>query len=176
MLGVSFLFYCLVVASRIFRKSRVDNVMIDKSSKFSGEADSTPEFRTKTQTVWGPPNVAYLHELSDPKLCINCKFFITDNDSGRYGKCALFSKNENNPSYLVNGESVNKDILYLCSTARNDETMCGVNATRFEPWPPEVRIMPRYQQGECRSSSKAQRFIKGTLRKIIRKVSREGLL
>ena len=27
-----------------------------------------------------------------PKLCINCKHFINDNDNGKYGKCSLFPK------------------------------------------------------------------------------------
>ena len=29
-----------------------------------------------------------------PKLCINCKYFITDNDTNQYGKCSLFPKKQ----------------------------------------------------------------------------------
>ena len=62
-----------------------------------------------------------------PKLCVNCKHFITDNDTGKFGKCSLFPQKEKNNCYtLVNGISENKNIeYYYCATARNSEDMCG---------------------------------------------------
>ena len=29
------------------------------------------------------------------KLCINCKHFMTDHNTGEYGKCSLFLKEKN---------------------------------------------------------------------------------
>lgn len=62
-----------------------------------------------------------------PKLCLNCKHFITDNDTGKFGKCSLFTKEEKNNFYeMVNGISENKNIeYYYCASARNSEDMCG---------------------------------------------------
>jgi len=63
----------------------------------------------------------------NPKLCLNCKHFITDNDNGKFGKCSLFTKKESFDSYmLVNGISENTNIeYYYCATARSTEDMCG---------------------------------------------------
>jgi len=58
-----------------------------------------------------------------PKLCINCKHFITDNDSGKYGKCFLFPKKEGKNNFLVNG--VNENSYYHCSISREYNDMCG---------------------------------------------------
>jgi len=62
-----------------------------------------------------------------PKLCLNCKHFITDNDDSKFGKCSLFTQKENLNFYtLVNGISENTDIeYYYCATARKSEEMCG---------------------------------------------------
>lgn len=66
-----------------------------------------------------------------PKLCINCRFFITDNDTDEYGKCRLFEKKRDisqDCNFLVNG--INKDEpteYFYCSTARSNEYMCGIN-------------------------------------------------
>lgn len=62
-----------------------------------------------------------------PKLCLNCKHFITDNDNDKFGKCSLFTQNEKFNSYmLVNGINENKNIeYYYCATARKCEDMCG---------------------------------------------------
>jgi hypothetical protein len=62
-----------------------------------------------------------------PKLCIGCKYFISDNDSEKFGKCSLFPKIEdNNMYYLVNG---NKDVEIIdysyCVNVRSDDTRCG---------------------------------------------------
>jgi hypothetical protein len=119
--------------------------------------------------------------------------------TSQYGRCALFPLfPENNRNYsLVDGnlDTANKDNLYFCSTARDYESMCGVNATRFvkysgerssqeyeetpeakpsefEPWRPEVRIMPKSALPNCFSRRKTYRFVSGALRKLIRKWNR----
>ena len=56
-----------------------------------------------------------------PKLCINCKYFITDIDNdndNQFGKCTLFIKDNSNSIYeLVNGIRQDEDIEYhYCST------------------------------------------------------------
>ena len=60
-----------------------------------------------------------------PKLCINCKYFITDNDTGKFGKCSLFPRKENDIYNLVNG--IHKDNIdyHYCSTSRELEHRCG---------------------------------------------------
>jgi len=58
-----------------------------------------------------------------PKLCINCKYFITDNDTGKYGKCSLFPKKENKINFLVNG--ISEEIYNYCSISREYTNMCG---------------------------------------------------
>jgi hypothetical protein len=76
-------------------------------------------------------SVLFLQVLSfnviKPKLCLNCKHFITDNDTGKFGKCSLFNiKEENYFYFLVNGISENKNIEYhYCRTSRIREDMCG---------------------------------------------------
>lgn len=61
-----------------------------------------------------------------PKFCANCKYFITDNDTGKYGRCALFQKKEENAYFLVTGSQEEKLTDYrYCATARESEDMCG---------------------------------------------------
>lgn len=65
-----------------------------------------------------------------PKLCINCKYFITDNDDGnnddgKFGKCLLFTKKENDIYHLVNGIHTNNIEYHYCSVSRAIEHMCG---------------------------------------------------
>jgi hypothetical protein len=62
-------------------------------------------------------------KTNKPKLCINCKYFISDNDIGKYGKCSFFPKRENNINFLVNG--INEDNYYYCSISRDTNNMCG---------------------------------------------------
>jgi len=64
-------------------------------------------------------------KMNNPKLCINCKHFISDNIDNKYGKCALFPIIEYNNYHLVNGNT-DEDINHnYCSIARGEETMCG---------------------------------------------------
>ena len=69
-----------------------------------------------------------------PKLCVNCKHFITDNDTDKFGKCSLFTEKEKFNFYtLVNGISENKQIeYYYCATARNCEDMCGKEGKMYK--------------------------------------------
>ena len=58
-----------------------------------------------------------------PKLCINCKHFIPDNGTGKYGTCSLFPKKQGQIDFLVNG--VNENSYYYCSISREMGNMCG---------------------------------------------------
>jgi hypothetical protein len=60
-----------------------------------------------------------------PKLCINCKYFIPDNDTGEFANCAFFPKGEANLDFLVNGVKNDKTNYYYCITARGQNNMCG---------------------------------------------------
>jgi len=56
-----------------------------------------------------------------PKLCINCKFYIQDFYTtflgSQYGKCSLFTTDEIDNYFLVNGMK-KKVTNYYCSSAR----------------------------------------------------------
>ena len=93
----------------------------------------------KMKYIFSLLSVLFLQVLSfnviKPKLCINCKYFITDNDNGKFGKCSLFTKEENVNNYymLVNGISENKIIEYhYCRTSRQIETMCGKEGKMYK--------------------------------------------
>lgn len=62
-------------------------------------------------------------KTNKPKICINCKYFIPDNDSGKYSRCSFFPKRENNINFLVNG--INEENYYFCYTSRDTNDMCG---------------------------------------------------
>ena len=71
------------------------------------------------------------------KLCINCKYFITDkdhNNNNQFGKCSLFIKDNSNSIYeLVNGIRQDEDIEYhYCSTSRGIERMCGKEGKMYK--------------------------------------------
>ena len=66
------------------------------------------------------PNISLKH--IKPKICINCKYFLPDNDNGKYGKCSLFPKKDNNLNFLVNG--IKNEDYYYCSIARDTYDMC----------------------------------------------------
>jgi hypothetical protein len=73
--------------------------------------------------------VLSLHEIT-PKLCVNCKFFMSNCLSGNsYGKCSLFPKTEMEID-LVTG--IKKDAKYqFCSIARDYDHMCGKEGKRY---------------------------------------------
>jgi len=67
------------------------------------------------------------------KLCINCKYFITDNNN-QFGKCSLFIKDNSNSIYeLVNGIRQDEDIEYhYCVTSRELGHMCGKEGKMYK--------------------------------------------
>ena len=68
-----------------------------------------------------------------PKFCFNCKYFITDNNTGKFGKCSLFTKEEKNIYMLVNGISEDKNIEYhYCCVSRETEHMCGKEGKMYK--------------------------------------------
>ena len=67
-----------------------------------------------------------------PKLCINCKYFLTDFASNKFGKCLLFQKEGNKVYKLVNGNHVDNDQYYYCVTARENENMCGKEGKMYK--------------------------------------------
>ena len=69
------------------------------------------------------------------KLCINCKYFISDkHNNNKFGKCSLFIKENNNSIYeLVNGIRQDEDIEYhYCSVSRKLENMCGIEGKMYK--------------------------------------------
>jgi len=60
---------------------------------------------------------------NQPKLCIRCKYFIHDNDIGKFGKCSFFPTKEGNIDFLVNG--IHQEKYHYCSVARMTDDMCG---------------------------------------------------
>lgn len=73
-------------------------------------------------------SVASVKQIIKPKLCINCKHFISDTDDNKYGKCGLFPRNKSDNYSLVNGIINKEDIdYYYCETARTYTDMCGEN-------------------------------------------------
>jgi hypothetical protein len=67
-----------------------------------------------------------------PKLCVNCKYFIPDNDTGKFAKCAFFPREqEAKVDFLVNGLKNDKTDYYYCITARGSKNMCGEEAKYY---------------------------------------------
>ena len=68
-----------------------------------------------------------------PKLCVNCKYFITDNHSNIFGKCSLFSKKEKDILSLINGIDQDKsNEYYYCASVRKWEDMCGPEGKMYK--------------------------------------------
>jgi hypothetical protein len=67
-----------------------------------------------------------------PKLCINCKYFITDNKTGQFGKCSFFLKNEKNIYKLVNGIHEENIDYHYCATSRETDNMCGKEGKMYK--------------------------------------------
>jgi hypothetical protein len=65
-----------------------------------------------------------------PKLCINCKHFITDGKDGLFGKCSLFPLEDNKSYFLVNG--INPYEYEYCSISRKRNDMCGTEGKMYE--------------------------------------------
>jgi hypothetical protein len=61
-----------------------------------------------------------------PNFCINCRHFITDNDIGLFGKCALFPLKNKKNGFLINGIQEDEIIDFeYCSVTRKIDSMCG---------------------------------------------------
>ena len=65
-----------------------------------------------------------------PKLCINCKHFISDNDDDIFGKCSFFPSKKGKINFLVNG--INKDEYSYCSITRERDDMCGTEGKHYK--------------------------------------------
>ena len=66
-----------------------------------------------------------------PKLCINCKHFITDDGSGKFGKCSLFPTRKPSNFYdLVTG--VERNEYMYCSTTRDQDNLCGKEGKMYK--------------------------------------------
>jgi hypothetical protein len=72
-----------------------------------------------------------VNQPTQPKLCINCKHFIPDCNTGKYGRCLLFPTKEHAVNFLVNGV-IDKDEYYFCSTSRSSSDMCGIEGKMYE--------------------------------------------
>ena len=76
-----------------------------------------------------------LTNSTNPKLCVDCKFFKRDLFGNKFGKCALFEKTEiaDNNDFLVDGIVRRKKVKYhYCSTARQTDNMCGKDGKLYE--------------------------------------------
>ena len=77
---------------------------------------------------------AFLPKTSEPKLCVNCKFFKKEFFTGNeFGKCSLFPRKERDDNFLVDGIKRNKKIEYsYCSIIRSYNDICGKEGKLFE--------------------------------------------
>jgi len=71
------------------------------------------------------------------RRCVDCKYFkkdfITD---PKFGKCLKFPKEAHPDYYWVTGiKQKPKMDHYYCAIARDIDSMCGMQATKFEPRP-----------------------------------------
>ena len=66
-----------------------------------------------------------------PKFCVDCKYFITDNNTDKFGKCSLSPIRENNNYWLVNGIHYFEEYQY-CSIVRSKEDKCGSEGKMYK--------------------------------------------
>ena len=64
------------------------------------------------------------------KFCINCKYFVKDNDNNKFGKCSLFPSQQGKIDFLVN--DINKGEYKFCSTARLFDSLCGEEGKMYK--------------------------------------------
>lgn len=69
-----------------------------------------------------------------PKFCVDCKFFIKDNISNKYGLCSLFVvEKEENEYFLIDGiEEIKKIEYQYCIITRKYNDMCGKEGKFYE--------------------------------------------
>ena len=76
-----------------------------------------------------------------PRICKNCKHFIPSKLGDSFAKCSLFEKTGSNEiNYLVTGEKIIE--FNYCSSARHDNTSCGVRGTHYKPVYPLKSLKP----------------------------------
>lgn len=75
-------------------------------------------------------------------ICVNCVHFLLDaEENPSFGRCRAFPRQNASlkralTEYRVTGVMPETDDeFYFCRTARELETMCGSNGTRFKPIP-----------------------------------------
>jgi predicted ATPase len=66
-----------------------------------------------------------------PKLCIDCKHFLTDNDTGKFGKCSLSPKAFSKNFYFVNGVFDQEEYHY-CYLSRTNNDICGEDGKMYK--------------------------------------------
>ena len=70
-----------------------------------------------------------LNEMT-PKLCVNCKFFMSNFISGKeYGKCSLFPSKEPEIDLVTGIKRCPK--YKFCSIARDYDDMCGKEGKKY---------------------------------------------
>ena len=67
-----------------------------------------------------------------PKLCINCKHFISDNHNDVYSRCSLFVREDNIIPFLVNGIKNEEKKHHYCSVARGADSLCGKEGKHYK--------------------------------------------
>jgi hypothetical protein len=67
-----------------------------------------------------------------PKLCVNCRYFITDNITGKFSRCSLFPIENNDIYSFVNG--IHDEIIeyHYCAVSREIKDMCGKEGKMYK--------------------------------------------
>lgn len=77
------------------------------------------------------PNLSL--QVIKPKICVNCKYFISDNYTDKYARCSLFPIEETSCYRLVNYDiDENKCEYNYCGHARKMENMCGLEGKKYK--------------------------------------------
>ena len=75
--------------------------------------------------------------VDPPPFCVDCVHMLPHIAGPTYAKCRLFTKYTTRAAteYMVTGKFVADDTenYYYCTTARDSDSMCGRNGTRFTP-------------------------------------------
>ena len=96
------------------------------------------------------PFFSYFLSTSTPdlKLCINCKHFITDDRTGKFGKCSLFPTRKPSDMYdLVTGVERNTEYMY-CYTTRDRDNLCGKEGKMYTKKYTKRGILKEKDKGE----------------------------
>ena len=71
------------------------------------------------------------------KFCVDCEHYLPHITGATYGKCKAFPRTDSlkkaETEYMVSGFFSEAKVEYFyCSTARDTESMCGRNGTKFQ--------------------------------------------